>query len=485
MKKCNGGKIMKKEPNIILILTDQWRGDCIGALGNKKIQTPFLDEMTLNSVVFEKAYSPSPVCVPARACLVTGKKPSSTGFFGNDFSIKWDYQNTLMQVLRDNGYQTINVGKNHFEPQRNALGFEINKLYETQNANDEYKLPSDYHLWLEKETGGKVIDTAKMHENNNRVVFPWDAESRLHPTEWTLRESLEQIERRDPTRPFYLQMSFHRPHPPLDPPRFYYDLYKDVEFEDVPVGEWAPQFDDDSYATNPFEGKIETEALIRAKKAYYGSISHIDSQIGKLLIWLRRRGILEDTIIIFTSDHGEMMGDHNMFRKGAAFEGSARVPFIIRAPKDKGYNINSRNKVPVNLCDVMPTVLDIAGIEIPSEVEGESLKPVLMGEKLEHRKYVHGENYRIGLNRGWNFIVNERYKYVWDSYSGLELFFDLDNDKKELNNLINNEEYSSLINQFKTYLIEELSKRPSDGFVENNELVKGKLLPPYRKLTKE
>ncbi|MCT4597885.1 MAG: arylsulfatase [Vallitalea sp.] len=471
-----------KEPNIIMILADQWRGDCIGALGNDVIQTPFLDEMTLNSVVFERAYSPSPVCVPARASLITGKKPSSTGFFGNDFSVEWNYENTMMEVLRNNGYQTINVGKNHFSPQRKALGFEINKLYETQNANDEYKLPSDYHLWLEKETGGKVIDTAKMHDCNNRVVFPWDAESRLHPTEWTLRESLDQIERRDPTRPFYLQMSFHRPHPPLDPPRFYYDMYRDVELPEVPIGEWAPQFEESSYVTNPFEGKIEEKALEMARRAYYGSISHIDAQIGKLLIWLKRRGILDNTIIIFTSDHGEMLGDHNMFRKGGAFEGSAKVPLIIRIPQNEGYKINRRNKVPVSLCDIMPTVLDIAGINIPDRVEGDSLKPILMGEKLVDRKYVHGENYRIGLNRGWNFIVNEKYKYVWDSYSGLELFFDLDEDPQELNNLINDEKYSSLICQFKTYLLEELKCRPSDGLVINNELVTGKLLPPYRKL---
>jgi choline-sulfatase len=472
-----------KQPNVILILTDQWRGDCIGALGNDVIQTPFLDEMTLNSVVFERAYSPSPVCVPARACLVTGKKPSSTGFFGNDFSVEWNYKNTLMEVLRDNGYQTINVGKNHFSPQRKALGFEINKLYETHNADDEFKLPSDYHLWLEKETGGRVIDSAKMYENNNRVVVPWDAESRLHPTEWTLRESLDQIERRDPTRPFYLQMSFHRPHPPLDPPRFYYDLYKDAELPDVPVAEWAPQFEESSFTTNPFEGKIEDKALDMARRAYYASISHIDAQIGKLLIWLRRRGILDNTIILFTSDHGEMLGDHNMFRKGAAFEGSAKIPFMVRLPQ-KEYSVNTRTKTPVNLSDIMPTVLDLAGINIPNEVEGKSLKPILLGENLDERKYVHGENYRGGLNRGWNYIVNEKYKYVWDTYSGLELFFDLDEDPKELNNLINDEQHSSLVNKFRTYLIEELSKRPSDGLVEDDKLITGKLLPAYRKLVK-
>ncbi|MCT4542139.1 MAG: arylsulfatase [Vallitalea sp.] len=471
-----------KQPNIILILTDQWRGDCIGALNNDIIQTPFLDEMTVDSVVFERAYSPSPVCVPGRACLITGKKPSSTGFFGNDFSVEWNYKNTLMEVLRDNGYQTINVGKNHFEPQRKALGFEINKLYETQNAYDEFKLPSDYHLWLEKETGGKVKDTAKMHENNGRVVFPWNAESRLHPTEWTLQESLDQIERKDPTRPFYLQMSFHRPHPPLDPPSFYYEMYRDVEFPETPIGDWAPEFEKTSATTNPFEGRIEGKALDMARKAYYGSISHIDAQIGKLLIWLKRRGILNDTIIIFTSDHGEMLGDHNMFRKGAAFEGSAKIPFIVRLPKNEEYKINSRTKVPVNLSDIMPTVLDLAGINIPEEVEGDSLKPILMGENLPDRKYVHGENYRIGLNRGWNYIVNEQYKYVWDSYSGLELFFDLDNDPKEIKNLMNEEKYGNIISQFKAYLIEELSKRPTDGLVKDNELVKGKLLPPYRKL---
>jgi arylsulfatase A-like enzyme len=420
--------------------------------------------------------------VPARACLITGKSASTTGFLSNNFVEKWNYKNTLMEVLRDNGYQTINVGKNHFRPVRKGLGFEINRIYETHN--DENGLTSDYHLWLEHETNGRVHDTAKDHECNGRVLLPWAYEPYLHPTEWTLNESISQLERRDPSRPFYLQMSFHRPHPPIDPPLHYYEMYRNAKLPEIPVGDWVDDVfksDDDTLLTNPFEGKFKKEDLDIARRGYYASISHIDAQIGKLMIWLKRKKILNNTMIIFTSDHGEMLGDHNMFRKGPAFEGAAKIPFIIKLPKASVKN--SKISTPVSLIDIMPTILDAADIKCPSDVEGTSVVPLLNGEKLENREYVFGENYRQQPARGWNFIAGERYKFVWESNSGLELFFDLDNDPQELHNLIADKTYEGMIKEYRQYLIYELSKRPSDGLTDENGLLPGKVLPSYRELT--
>lgn len=475
-------KIVKNRPNIIMILADQFRGDCLGFLGNEEIKTPFLDELSLSSFNFKNAYSPCPVCQPARASIITGLEPYKTGFFNNDFSVDWDFDNTLMNQLREGGYQTINVGKNHFIPQRKSLGFEVNKIYENDNSNDEFKLPSDYHLWLEKESNGKVEDNIKKYENNNRVVVPWSSENRLHPTEWTLNEGINEIKRRDPSRPFYLQLSFHRPHPPFDPPNFYFDLYKNTEFEICKKGNWENIYVKSEKPTlelNPFEGKFKKDDLMIAKKGYYGSISHIDSMIGQLMIWLRRRKLLDNTIIIFTSDHGEMMGDHMMFRKGQPFEGSSKIPFMIRVPELVKKSGVIKDDL-VSLIDLMPTILSFANIKPKSELDGIDLTNLLFNETSLVRSFLHGECYRKSMNRGWNYIVTNKYKYIWESYTNTELFFDLKKDEKELINLINNESYQKIINQFRINLINELNKRKEDNLVKNGTLNEGVILENYR-----
>jgi arylsulfatase A-like enzyme len=471
---------MKKVPNILLILTDQFRADCLGVMGNPHIYTPYLDEFALDSAVFQRAYSPSPTCVPARACLVTGNYPEHTGFFCNNFEVEWNYSQTLMDHLRDGGYQTINVGKNHFKPQRKALGFEINRIYETKA--DENKLPSDYHQWLEAAGKGMVKDTASGYDCNSWVVLPWTHASYFHPTEWTVDESIRQMRCKDPTRPFYLQTSFHRPHPPLDPPVNFLELYRDCNLPGPAVGDWAPQFEQATPDTKPFTARIDSEKLKLAKKAYYAQVTHIDSQIGKLLAWLQKNKMYDDTMIIFTSDHGEMLGDHNMFRKGPAMEGSAHIPLLIKGAVSKEIKpgpvfINS----PVTLCDIMPTVLEAAEIDPAYNTDGCSLLPLMKNEEFD-RPFIFGENYRSQkkIKDGWTFVVSKKSKYVWNSYSGQELFFDLINDPSELKNQVNNPVYKNEINIMRLFLKEQFKRRPKHCLLtKEGEFAYPVLLPSY------
>lgn len=470
---------MKK--NIILIMADQFRGDCIGFGGNKKIITPYLDDLAEDGCFFDKGYSPSPTCVPARACLVTGKKASRTGFFSNDFSIPWTFKRTLMERLHDAGYQTINVGKNHFCPQRNKLGFEVNLLYEVQNA--ENGEPSDYHDWLAKKCGPDFKETAKWYDPNAWPVIPWTADPALHPTEWTMKTAIEQLQKKDPTRPFYLQISFHRPHPPLDPPLYILDMYKDIELDGIATGDWDPQFEKETHCLFPFEGKINEETLKRAKKAYYASITHIDAQIGKLVYYLKQKKLYEDTTIIFISDHGEMMGDHNMFRKGPFMEGSVKVPFIVKFAK--GVCDEKRHKsfdVPVSLLDIMPTFLDLAEADKPSGLDGTSILDIF--ENPEGREYIFSENYRSNqlITTGGACVVTRQYKYVWNSWLGREYLFDLKADPNETKNLALNEKYGDVLEKLRDVVISEYKERPEDDMLnEDGTLKKGRVLPAYRK----
>jgi arylsulfatase A-like enzyme len=470
---------MNKRQNILFILTDQFRADCIGVMGNKHIYTPYLDELASESAVFMRAYSPSPTCVPARACLITGKYPENTGFYANEFITEWNFHDTMMEQLRNGGYQTINVGKNHFKPQRKALGFEINKLYET--GPDENKLYSDYHQWLEHEGKGLINDTAVDYNPNSWVVMPWVHDKSLHPTEWTVTESIRQLKCKDPTRPFYLQCSFHRPHQPLDPPLDLFEYYHGMDLPGPVIGEWAPKFEKDTWSTTPFTARINSEKLKLAKKAYYAQITHIDSQIGKLISFLRKSRQYNDTMIVFTSDHGELLGDHNMFRKGPAMEGSARIPLIIKqAVSGRSQPDPCFKDTPVTLCDIMPTLLESAGIEPAYTMDGTSLMPVLEGNNLE-REFVFGENYRDmdPVKDGWCFVADNSSKYVWNSFTGKEFFFDLQKDPNELVNTIDNSRFKDKIDRMRDYLKSRFKNR-RNMLAENGELAHPVLMPPYQ-----
>ena len=475
------------KPNIILILTDQFRGDCIHAAGNPQIRTPFLDHLAGQGVLARRGYSPSPTCIPARACLVTGKMPTNAGFFTNNFTQPWDYPYTLMQQLRDGGYQTINVGKNHFKPYRRSLGFEINRVYET--SRDEFGTPSDYQLWLNDITGGKVTDTALTSNNNSCVVMPWTEREALHPSAWTAMEAIHQLQCRDITRPFYLQVSFHRPHPPLDPPLAYLQMYDNVELDPPAVGNWAEKYGTPTHNIEPFEGKIADRELMLAKKAYYAQITFIDQQIGKLLAYLSKSRLMNNTLIVFTADHGEMLGDHNMFRKGPAFEGSSHIPFIFSLP-GRHPQKPAVLDTPVSLIDLLPTFLDYAGITPKEKADGVSLRPLLEGAVSQQdweRKYIYGENYRdlkaFDIQVGWDFVVSSQYKYVWNSTTGEEYFFDLLRDPKELQNLsqCGTEQEIAEMTQMRNFLIEQFKDRPGDGLLnEDGSLHSPSLLPSYR-----
>ncbi|PNV62479.1 arylsulfatase [Clostridium sp. chh4-2] len=466
--------------NIILIMADQFRGDCVGYGGNTDIMTPYLDELASEGCYFERAYSPSPTCIPARACMITGRKAADTGFFSNDFSQPWEFQQTIMNTLHQHGYQTINVGKNHFKPLRSKLGFEVNLLYEVKN--DERGTPSDYHLWLDREAPD-VKDTAKEYSPNAWEVIPWNADSRLHPTEWTVTAAIEQLKLRDPVRPFYLQVSFQRPHPPFDPPKHILDLYAQQELPEPVVGNWAPQFDEDTYCSDPFEGRINRRYLGMAKKAYYASITHIDRQVGRLIHYLKKQGLYQNTTIAFVSDHGEMLGDHNMFRKGPFFEGSARIPFIIKFAKgildeEKG----TRKDIPVSLLDLYPTFTDICGAECPEDVDGRSLCRLIKHPEL--RDYIFSENYRSNrqITTGGAAVIGRRYKYIWNSWLGSEYLFDLEADPEERENLAEDNTQKDVLKHMRELVIEEYRSRPEDDMLDaDGRLKAGRVLPAYRR----
>lgn len=463
-------------PNIMLVICDQFRWDCLSVMGHPTVDTPNLDMLAKKGVLFTNGYSPSPSCIPARASLFTGMSPNRTGFLGYVDKVEWEYENMLPKVMRDNGYQTHCVGKTHFFPQRMHGGFEGLESYEAWQKFDNY-YENDYHQWLKEKTNGNMQEHDSGVENNSWLARASTLPEHLHNNSWVVEKSLEFLKKRDHTRPYFLNVSFHRPHPPVDPPEFYWNEYMAKDLEEVPIGDWAEKHNKPVTDVSTWEGNLSGERLRKYRLGYYAQIAHIDNQIGKLLTTMN---ILNETpdMIIFTSDHGEMLGDHNLFRKTYAFEGSAAVPFIIW---QKGETKGVREVTPVVLQDIYTTILDFANIEIPEEVEGLSLMKLMNKEKALNREWIHGEHslcYKE--DEAMQFMTDGKFKYIWYTSSMEEQLFHLEEDKYECVNLANKKEYEEILKIWRKRMIDYLATREEDGLSDGEKLISG-LVPAYRK----
>lgn len=283
-----------------------------------------------------------------------------------------------------------------------------------------------------------------------------------------------------------MQLGFHRPHPPLDPPEAYYNMYRDTDFGEAPVGNWEPEnYRRKTTSNAPMIGIKSEEDRQVAIRAYCAHLTHIDHQIGKIIYYLNRHDHTKNTIIIFTSDHGDMLGDHCTWRKIFPYEGSVKIPMIIKTPDTMIQTVNTtigyrRNNSAVTHMDIMPTILTAAGIPIPENVEGIDIMGPLYGRDIPDREYIHGEH-TCGDLIGVQFLTDGKYKYCYDTIHGREQLFNLEEDPGELNNLTNDEKYSHIHKLWKQRLIDKLASRPEDGLVMDGELVKGIEIPPIRK----
>lgn len=425
------------KPNVLFINVDQMRADCLSIMGHPNVETPYLDQLARSSALFNNAYSATPTCVPARAAILTGMSQDSHGRTGYQDEVPWNYEHTLPGELASAGYQTQCVGKMHVYPTRKLCGFHnvvlhdgymhYNRLkYHTTTA-ESFEAADDYLNWLRGKAGfdRDMIDLG-LDCNSSVTARPWRLPEEYHPTNWVVTESIDFLRRRDPTKPFFLKMSFVRPHPPFDPPQTFFDQYIHEDFPDPLIGDWVDEHDPEKKGLDPLteEGIVPEKRLKRARAAYYALITHIDNQIGRFLMAMYEYSVLENTIILFASDHGEMLGDHHRFAKGLPYEGSAAVPFILGDPGNcLGLQRGRVVDEVVELRDIMPTLLDGASAPIPDSVEGGSVLPLARGENPQWRAYIHGEHARG--NDSFHYITDGKNKYIWFSQTGEEQLFNL------------------------------------------------------------
>lgn len=475
-------------PNIIFLMTDQLRGDCLGYAGHPDVKTPYLDTLASTGTAFDRAYSACPSCIASRAAIHTGMGQNHHGRVGYLDGVPWEYEHTLAGELGQAGYNTQCVGKMHVHPLRNYLGFHHVELHDgylgySRRATIPYResqlVADDYFYWLKNELGISADVTDTGIECNSYVARPWMHEEKYHPTNWVTERSIDFLRRRDPGKPFFLMASYLRPHPPFDAPRHYFDLYRDQELRPPYVGTWETDelLKRDGRIYDSKTGPIDAELIRQAQVGYYACITHLDHQIGRLILALKEQELYDNSIIIFTADHGEELCDHHMFRKARPYEGSCHIPLIISGgkkflPKGAG---SSRCSSVVELRDIMPTLLDLADAPVPDTVDGKSLLPLLEDPARSVRPWLHGEHSFDEYSNHW--IVTETDKYIWHSQTGQEQYFHLEKDPHELTDLIEEDACKMRIQELRGHLIESLENR-REGFVENGRLVPGRPYPP-------
>ncbi|MFO7946260.1 MAG: arylsulfatase [Armatimonadota bacterium] len=451
-------------PNVLLFTTDQHRGDHLSIAGHPFVKTPNVDAFVNEGAYFPNAYTEIPSTTGARRVLHGGQASYDCGLIGYS-AAEWHEPNTLAAVLADAGYHCINVGWRNMHPRRKLYGFHLVIPHELREGND------DYWEWLREQVGPEAHERTHGSDANGWLGRPWNYEERLHPTCWTVDETINQLERRDPTKPWFMWCSHLRPHSPYDPPQHFWDMYINEDLPDPPRGDWAEKYnvDIDYLSRQAWCGKLPDEWLHRCRVGYMGTITHIDFQLGYLIERLKRDiGDYRNTLIIFTSDHGDMMGDHYLHRKSYAFEGSARIPYVIKYSANVDAPSGTFDQ-PVGLQDVMPTVLDACGVDIPGSVTGSSVLDAARGKQW--REFFHGEHSPCyDPENAMQYLTDGREKYIWYPPTGEEQFFDLQNDREELHDLADDPKYADRVQMWRQRLIELLGER-GDGFSDGEKLL--------------
>lgn len=453
----------KRQPNVLLIMVDQWPGNLLGVAGHPVIETPTIDNLAGIGVRFTNAYSECPICIPARRSVMTGTSPRGHGDRVFQPTARMPELPTLAQTFRDAGYQAFGVGKLHVYPARDRIGFD--DVLIAEEGRPHLGGIDDYDMYLaEQGYAGQQF----MHGmcNNDYVWRPWHLPEETHQTNWKAREMAKTIKRRDPSRPSFWHLSYTHPHPPLAPLAAYFDRYARKEIPVARTSDWSANDDALPYplkGPRNFWPRLSGEQLADARRAFYAQCTHIDHSLRVVIGTLREEGLLDDTIICLTSDHGDMLGDHGLYAKRAMLEGSNSIPmFLVDTADSRRVTPGATDDRLVGLQDIMPTLLDMAGIEIPRTVEGLSMvgdqsRDIFYGESMEGAKAMR-------------MVRDARYKLIWYPAGNRCQLFDLEQDRGEENDLADNSAHSETRQRLEKELIKHLYGQDL-SYVDGDQLV--------------
>ncbi|MBI2687041.1 MAG: sulfatase-like hydrolase/transferase [Acidobacteria bacterium] len=461
-------------PNVLVVMFDQWRYDCLGANGNRLIRTPNLDKLAAQSLNFSHAFVQAPVCVPSRISYLTGRYPHCHKNRVN-YTPYRQPEPMLQRLLKDSGYRTGSVGKLHFRPGTNAhaktTGFDLVQLDDGIPRTDRY---SDYAAWRRRADP----DAQLFHYNETVKGRPKDKNPFLArcgreytPTAWTGLETRAMLrELAGGSQPFFLFSSFFKPHAPYTVPSPYDSMYDRVE---IPL---PKRVDMDYIRGLPlpvqrmilrFSPQFETdrELLQWMWRSYYAGVSMLDDEVGRILAELEKTGKADNTAVFVLSDHGDQMLEHGLFGKNVFFEDSVRVPMLIRWP---GRLAAGQRTALTEAIDVMPTILAMCRVAVPAHVQGrsvltelrremvfcENIMPEVITNADTGYPFVPGRGIDGVRHPDAKMVRTDRWKLNYYPDNGCELY-DLANDPGEWNNLARSE--PERVNELKGALLDWLS----------------------------
>jgi len=420
-----------KPPNLLVVLSDQHGGPFVGAAGHPVVRTPVMDRLAGEGVTFDRAYCHSPLCVPSRSALVTGKALQRLGVWDNGVVLPSE-ERTIGHRLSEAGYEAVLSGRMHFNGADKTHGFD------RQIADD----PDANRTIPDWEAGGKVVG----HPFTSLPAEPGEGIAKDDAAEAAAIEFLEQ--RRDGANPWAMIVGFCHPHRPWNAEQRYWDKYPLEEIDLPRVG--PPEVDGHPiHARNrrlremPDEGFAEAD-IRRARAGYYACIWRIDDKLGRILDTLETTGQRENTIVVYTSDHGEMLGDHGLWMKSAFFENSLRVPMIVSMPGrfDAGRRI-ARN---VSLLDLAATLCDAGGADT-ADMDGRSLRPMLEGEPDAEDNWpddVRVEYYATWTDRPVGVYYRGEFKLIHAMNNPPQLF-NLRHDPSETHDLAQDPDHAATL----------------------------------------
>ena len=436
-------------PNVLLIMVDQWPGNLLGIAGHPVIETPTIDHLASLGSYFPNAYSECPICIPARRSVMTGTTARVHGDRVFQPAAVMPDKPTLAQTFRDAGYQATAVGKLHVYPQRDRIGFDDALLAEEGRAN--LGAVDDYEIYLaEQGYAGRQFEHGMC--NNDYLWRTWHLPEEHHVTNWTTREMVKVIKRRDPTRPAFWHLSYTHPHPPLTPLAQYFERYARREIPKPVQSNWSEKMDDLPYAlktVRDYWPQLGGERLADARRAFYAQCTHIDHQLRLVIGTLREEGLLDNTVIMLTGDHGDMLGDHGLYAKRVMLDGSARIPMVL-VGTSAAINIppGARDDRLVGLNDVMPTLLTQAGLEVPDSCDGYSMTGTAT------RTYFYGE--ALEGEMAMRMVRDDRYKLIWYPAGNITHLFDLEADPQEIRDLAGDPDHAKVLSRLEQALIGHL-----------------------------
>jgi choline-sulfatase len=465
------------QPNILFVMVDQLMPFLTGAYGHPVVQTPNMIRLAREGILFEAAYTPYPLCGPARAAFMVSKYASEIGVYDNAASFSSE-ELSIPHYLGSVGYDCVASGKLHFVGPDQLHGFS------RRLTTDIY--PEDFR-WLQNRDPRRAADPAvqgghafqytgeAIHVGEWRSNLSYDEETLFRSLEYLRAKGMDkrrqQAEGKD-YQPFFLYTSLHHPHDPFWPPQQFWDLYEGaaIDLPDYPddlaasysiLDRWLNQW----HQVDKFDVRNE-ESLRKVRRAYYALVTYVDQKLGDLLAALEEHNLAEDTVIVFSSDHGDMLGEKGMVQKRTFYEWSCRVPLIVRFPdhRHQGAKITS----PVSLLDLLPTFLDIAGIEERLPYSGHSLIPLI--ESPSEVWDVFAESHAEGIYGVCFMLRTPQYKYIYILHQDGEdhQLFDMQANPNETVNLCNRADYREVVDTLKQRLFARFNPQAVEANIQHS-----------------